>query len=77
MACVLPAINKNPYISEPLGSLLSSIAFRDVSIRVALAGTASTIMFYCIGYLPVSTVTTMFNMAPIFIFLIEAVANKV
>ena len=46
-------------------------------IRGGLAGTASSLMLYCVNYIPVSTVTTMFNMSPIFIFFVEAVAYKV
>jgi drug/metabolite transporter (DMT)-like permease len=42
-----------------------------------MVGASATIMYYCIGYIPVSMVTTLFNIGPIFIFFIEAIAHEV
>ena len=44
--------------------------------RIFFVGSGSTV-YYCVQYLPVSTVVTILNLGPIFIFFIEAFAEKV
>jgi drug/metabolite transporter (DMT)-like permease len=56
---------------------LRDAVFRKMITRVSVVGAASSLMFYCLTYIPVSTVVTLFNMGPIFIFFVEAIAYKV
>ena len=51
--------------------------FGKVVMRIGFVGAGSTTVYYCLKYLPVSTVITIMNMAPIFIFFIEAIAYRV
>jgi drug/metabolite transporter (DMT)-like permease len=48
-----------------------------VLVRIVLVGGGQTIVYYCLTYMPVSTVITLLNLGPIFIFFVEAVAYRV
>lgn len=41
-----------------------------VVVRIGLVGGGQTLVYYCLAYLPVSTVTTLFNLGPVFIYFI-------
>jgi drug/metabolite transporter (DMT)-like permease len=45
--------------------------------RLCLMVAAETLMFYCLTFLPVSTVITVLNLSPIFVLLIQAYDDKV
>lgn len=51
--------------------------FKAVLVRIMFMTTAAVTMIFCLRYLPVSEVTTIFNTGPIFIFFIEAFYYKV
>lgn len=45
--------------------------------RLMFSTTYALLTHYCVKYLPVSTVTTLSNTGPIFIFFVEAIYYKV
>ncbi len=51
--------------------------FKLVIVRIVFVGGGVTLVYFCLAYLPVSIVTTLFNLGPIFIFFIEAISYKV
>lgn len=51
--------------------------FFKVATRLVFNIFAFVFMLYCLGYIPVSTVTTIFNMGPVFIYFIEVIYYKV
>ena len=46
-------------------------------LRICFVGAAATSMYQSLKFLPVSTVTTIWNLGPIFIFFIELFHYKV
>ena len=53
------------------------LVFRKTVMRLFFSTTLVVVNHYCIKYLPVSTVSSLGNVGPIFIFFIEAVYYKV
>ena len=46
-------------------------------MRIGIVGAAATSMYQSLKFLPVSTVVTIWNLGPIFIFFIELIHYKV
>ena len=42
-----------------------------------MVGGSTSLIYYCITFIPISTLVTVYNTGPIFIFFIEAIAHKV
>ena len=61
-----------PITIHPIRPQLSIgyLVFRKVVVRIGFVGAGSTTVYYCLKYLPVSTVNTVLNLAPVFIFFI-------
>lgn len=48
-----------------------------IIIRIIYMGMGSITMYFCLKYLPVSMVATLYNTGPIFIYFIEKVQYNV
>ena len=57
--------------------MLLDIVFKMVMLRVFCTGGSLAITQYCVKYLPVSIVSTLYNTSPIFVYFVEALYYKV
>jgi len=69
--CLMRREKKEVNIKSTESITIFYLDFLKLSQRVFFNTLAFVLMLYCLKYIPVSTVTTLFNMGPIFIFFIE------
>ena len=67
---VLKSVDQSPYIKDSGSTYYANSDFRMVLARILILASSLTIMLYCTTHIPVSTVSTLYNTGPIFIFFI-------
>ena len=69
--------NLSPYISKGHGILFYDLVFKLIITRLVFSTFFAVSIYSATKYLPNSTVSSLSNTSPIFIFFIEAVYFKV